>query len=408
MKHVVKLQLFLLCLGGFTPSIVYSQPLESQSSAQRPANGQGQVPSFAGQARAAALAPMPSVQIAYLNENLPHGWGLALLPDATFLMIVKRGGMLLLDSSGKILAGIDGVPDMDARGQGGLLDVVLSPDFAQSRKIYFSYSEPRGGGRNATSVALATLPPTGQKRTLQNLQVIFRQNPAQSSNLHFGSRLVFDQEGHLYVTLGERSHLQPRLLAQDLSTTLGKVVRIGADGSFLADNPFSMRQDAGRDIWSYGHRNIQAATLDAQGRLWTVEHGPRGGDELNRPEAGKNYGWPVITYGLDYSGAPIGDGLTVKEGMEQPVYYWDPVIAPSGMAFYDGEMFLEWKNSFLIGGLQARAIVVVKMADDRVAAEGHIPLQARVRDVRTHLDGSIFALLEREGGSVLVHLTRGK
>jgi len=401
MKKSVQNGIVSVLMIGICAHAVYAQPLN-----QNPANGQGQIPAFVGQTRAPALFPMPEVHVTTLNKDLPQGWAISLLPDDTILMTIKHGGMILLDLEGKILAQIVGTPDVDSRGQGGLLDVIPSPDFSQNRRIYFSYAEPRGNGENGTTVASSILPTSGTRRQLEDIQIIFRQYPSWNSILHFGSRLVFDLQGNLYITLGERSHPRPRQLAQDLSTTLGKVVRLGAKGEHLADNPWSGRDDAGRDVWSYGHRNIQSATIDDAGRLWTVEHGPRGGDELNLPEAGKNYGWPVITYGIDYSGAPLGDGITAREGMEQPIYYWDPVIAPSGMAFYKSEMFPEWNNAFLIGGLQARAVVVLKMAQDKVIAEGHIPLQARIRDVRSAADGSIYALLEQEGHSKIVRLTR--
>ncbi|HEU4533035.1 MAG TPA: PQQ-dependent sugar dehydrogenase, partial [Polyangiaceae bacterium] len=281
------------------------------------------------------------------------------------------------------------------------LDVALGPNFASDRTIYWSYSEPRGDDENGTSVARARLTERGGRAWLDEVRVIFRQAPAWDSTKHFGSRLVFAPDGTLFVTLGERSLPKPREHAQRLDGLLGKTVRLNADGSVPADNPFVGRAGARPEIWSYGHRNLQSAALDGRGRLWTVEHGPRGGDELNRPEAGKNYGWPIITYGINYDGDPIGQGLTQREGLEQPVYYWDPVIAPSGMAWYDAPLFPAWRESFLIGGLVSMGLVVVKMEGDRVAHEERIDLGVRTRDVKVGPDGAVYVVTDRDDGRVL-------
>jgi glucose/arabinose dehydrogenase len=286
------------------------------------------------------------------------------------------------------------MPKVDSRGQGGLLDVALARDFENSKRIFFSFSEPRDDG-NGTSVASAilALDENGGGK-LDDVTVIFRQTPSWKNNKHFGSRIVPTDDGHLFVTVGERSDREPRVQAQDLASGLGKVFRIKTDGTPAEGNSFADQKDALPEIWSYGHRNMQSAALDDQGWLWTVEHGPKGGDELNRPETGKNYGWPVITYGIDYSGQPIGEGITSKDGMEQPVYYWDPVIGPSGMVFYDGDQFAGWKNTVLIGGLVSTGIVALHLDGDRVASEERIPLEARVRDVQVGDDGAIYAVTE--------------
>jgi glucose/arabinose dehydrogenase len=298
------------------------------------------------------------------------------------------------------------VPEVVDRGQGGLLDVALAPDFSQSRMIYLSFSEPRGGRENGTSVARARLETDDQGGgALTGTEVIFRQTPAYAGDKHFGSRLAFAPDGTLFVTVGERSDTPIRDQAQDISSGLGKIFRINPDGSVPNDNPFVGREGAQPEIWSYGHRNLQSATIDANGRLWTVEHGPRGGDELNRPQPGRNYGWPVITYGINYNGAPIGDGITSKYGMEQPIYYWDPVIAPSGMDVYDANAIPEWQGALLVGGLQSRGLVVLRMEDDKVATEEWVPLDARVRDVKVGSDGAVYALAEQRGrGSSIVRI----
>ena len=278
----------------------------------------------------------------------------------------------------------------------------MAPDFAQSRRVWFSYAEPREGGKNGTAVATGTLSADGT--ALEGVEVIFRQDPAWASDKHFGSRIVPDGRGGIFVTTGERSVIDARPLAQDVNTHLGKVLHIdGETGAPLSGNPFA--QGGGKpEIWSWGHRNIQSAALDGQGRLWTVEHGAKGGDELNRPEAGKNYGWPVITYGVEYSGKTIGKGLTQAEGMEQPVYYWDPVIAPSGMAIYDGAMFPEMQGDILIGGLKSASVVRLKLQGDRVAGEQHLAQGiGRVRDVAVAPDGALMVLTD-EGA--LVRLAR--
>ncbi|MBC7736265.1 MAG: PQQ-dependent sugar dehydrogenase, partial [Candidatus Saccharibacteria bacterium] len=295
-------------------------------------------------------------------------------------------------------APIAGLPPVDGRGQGGLLDVAVRPDFHQTRRVWWSFSEPRGEGRNSTSVGTGALSADGT--TMEDARVIFRQTPAWASQQHFGSRLVFDGGGALFVTTGERSLPEPRQLAQDVTTHLGKVLRINPDGGPAKGNPAIPGGQP--EIWSYGHRNLQAAALGPDGALWTVEHGAKGGDELNRLEAGKNYGWPIITYGEDYNGAPMGQGLTALEGMEQPVYYWDPVIAPSGLVFYDGAMFPDWQGSALIGGLAGQALVRLELTGDRVTGEArYFQGQDRVRDVAVAPDGAVMILTDSDNGALI-------
>ena len=326
-------------------------------------------------------------------RGLERPWGLAFLPDGR-LLVTERPGRLRLVADGVLSAPLAGVPAVFARGQGGLLDVALGPTFERDRLVYLSFAEPGPGGAS-TAVARGRLGPLG----LEGTQVIWRQQPKVAGPNHWGSRLVFRPDGTLFVTLGERFTYRER--AQDLSTTLGKIVRIDPDGSIPPDNPFVGRPGVRPEIWSYGHRNVQAAALDAQGRLWTVEHGAMGGDELNRPEAGKNYGWPVITYGLDYSGARIGIG-TAKEGMEQPVYYWDPVIAPSGAVFYTGSAFPEWRGDLFVGSLKPGGLVRLRLDGDRVALEERYldALGERIRDVRQGPDGLLYLLTDEPRGRI--------
>jgi glucose/arabinose dehydrogenase len=336
------------------------------------------------------------IRVDTIATGLEHPWGLAFLPDGRILVTERPGRLRIVDRNGTLSEPLAGVPAVVARGQGGLLDVAIDPRFAENRFVYLSYAEPADDGTSGTAVARGRL---GDAR-LENVQVIYRQTPKVRSNMHFGSRLVFDREGRLFITQGDRYNQRPRV--QDLSTTIGKVVRINADGSVPRDNPFVGRQGVRPEIWSYGHRNVQAAALHPQtGQLWTVEHGARGGDELNHPEAGKNYGWPVITYGIDYSGVRIGEG-TRREGMEQPVYYWDPVIAPSGMTFYTGDAFPAWRGSAFVGSLQPGALVRLTIDNGRVTREErYLGAIGRVRDVQQGPDGMLYLITDADNGAVL-------
>lgn len=374
----------------------------------KPANAPNQQPAFENQTRAPQPPQSPELKKQVIADGLPHLWSMEFLPDGRMLVTAKQGNMHIVSKDGKAGPALSGVPKVVTAGQAGLLDVALAPDYSQSGMIFFSFSEQREDG-NGTSVASAKLVPDdnggGQ---LENVEVIFRQMPSYDGNKHFGSRLVFGPEGELYVTVGERSDREPRVQAQELSSGLGKIFRITQNGKAVEGNPFQNQKDAQPEIWSLGHRNLQAATLDDKGRLWTVEHGPRGGDELNRPEAGKNYGWPEVTYGVEYSGQPVGEGITKMAKTEQPVYYWDPVIAPSGMAFYDANAIPEWEGAFLVGGLVSQGVVVLHMEGDRVKYEERVPLEARIRDVKVGPDGAVYAVTEQRGGgsSSIIKLTK--
>jgi aldose sugar dehydrogenase len=333
-----------------------------------------------------------------MAAGLENPWAIAFLPDGRKLITERPGRLRLLDTEGR-LAEVAGVPEVAAAGQGGLLDLVLAPDFEKSRRIYFTFAEPRGVV-NGTAVAHAHLAEEGNNAKLEDISVIFRMEPGRGGGFHFGSRLAFAPDGNLFVTLGERNALQP---AQDLTGHLGKVVRIAPDGSVPKDNPFANREDARPEIWSYGHRNPQGAAIHpASGKLWINEHGARGGDEINIPEGGKNYGWPVISYGRHYSGAKIGEG-THKEGMEQPIYYWDPSIGPSGMAFYTGDAFPAWRGNLFIGSLPLRHLQRLELDGEKVVHEERllVGLGERIRDVRQAPDGTIWVLTDARGGRAL-------
>ncbi|NTE88574.1 PQQ-dependent sugar dehydrogenase [Agrobacterium rubi] len=403
--HLLTTTILSLCL---TMPLGISANAQSASPAETgQANAPDQKPAVEGQTRAPQPNTMPSLTKTVVAEGLPHLWSMEILPDGRMLVAAKEGAMHIV-SDGKASPALEGVPKVASAGQGGLLDIALAPDFDTSKMIFFSFSEPRDGG-NGTSVASAKLVESGGKAMLEDTKVVFRQTPTYDGDKHFGSRLVFGPNKELYVTVGERSDKEPRVQAQDVSSGLGKIFRIDTAGKAFDGNPFIGKDNALPEIWSYGHRNMQSATLDGQGRLWTVEHGPKGGDELNLPKAGLNYGWPVITYGIEYSGGAVGDGMTSKDGMEQPVYYWDPVIGPSGMAYYDSDAIPEWKDSIIIGGLVTKGIVVLKIENDKVVSEGRLPLEERIRDVKVGSDGSIYAVTEQRGGgdSQILKLTPG-
>ncbi len=337
------------------------------------------------------------LRLVTVAAGLERPWGMAFLPDGRVLVTERPGRLRIVAADGTVGAPLAGVPAVHAVNQGGLLDVVLDPAFASNRLVYLSYAEPREGG-NGTSVARGRL----GERGLEDLQVIFRQQPTAKGGHHFGSRLVFARDGRLFVTLGDRFALREQ--AQGLDTHIGKVVRIEADGKVPADNPFVGRAGALPETWSFGHRNIQGAALHpTTGELWTHEHGPKGGDELNRTLVGRNYGWPKVTYGREYSGAKISD-LTTAPGIESPVYYWVPSIAPSGLAFYTGERFPKWRGSAFVGALAGKHLARLEMDGDRVVREERLlegVVGERVRDVEQGPDGYLYLLTDEPQGRLL-------
>lgn len=326
-------------------------------------------------------------------SGLKHPWGMAFLPDGSMLVTERNGGMLHVSADGKTKTSLQGLPAIAASGQGGLLDVALSPTFSQDNTVYFSFSEPGTGG-SSTAVASAVI----KGDTLTNVSVIFSQLPKVDSRHHFGSRLVFDQQGQLFITMGDRGN--QRQEAQNLANHIGTVVRINTDGSAAAGNPFSGKPDSKAEIWSYGHRNIQGAALHpATGALWTHEHGPQGGDEINIAQSGKNYGWPLITYGEEYGGGVIGK--TKQDGLEQPLHYWVPSIAPSGMMFYAADLISGWKNNMLVGSLKFGQLVRLELNGNTVSHEERIMIGQRIRDVEQGPDGAVYLLTDSSDGQVL-------
>ena len=341
-------------------------------------------PAFPGQTRIGAVKTTTPYVAEKIAESLTRPWAVVPMPDGRLLITEKSGYMVIYDANGGLVKRIEGFPKVEDGGQGGMLDVALDPDFTQNKMIYWSFSEKYENG-NLMSVAKGKLNEAGG--TIENPVVIFRATPAMRSSMHFGSRLIFDKDGHLFVSTGERSIVPGRVQAQQLNSGLGKIFKITKDGKPAPGNPFINQQDAMPEIYAYGIRNAQGLDLHpVTGELWENEFGPRGGDEVNIIKPGKNYGWPVITYGIEYSGGNIGSAIQQKEGMEQPVYYWDPVLSPSGMAFYKGTAIPEWKNNLFIGGLSSEHICRLVIVNNKVVGEEKLlaDKNERFRDVAYH------------------------
>lgn len=358
-------------------------------------------PAFASSTSAAsAQAPVSAaVRVQTVATGLEHPWALAFLPEGGYLVTERPGRMRIVDEQGRLGPALGGVPEVAARGQGGLLDLALDAGFERNRTLYFCFSEPAEGGTNSTALARARLP-AGSAR-LEDVRVIFSQQPRVASALHFGCRIVQMPDGHLVLALGERYHRMQE--AQKLDNHLGKVVRLTPDGAPAPGNPWIGRAGARPEIWSYGHRNPQGAAVGPDGRLWLHEHGPQGGDEINLPVAGRNYGWPVVTFGEQYGGGPIGEGITVKPGMEPPLYHWTPSIAPSGMAFLTSDRYgAAWRGNLFVGSLKFSQLVRLELAGARVVREHRLDgVGERVRDVRLGPDGLLYLLTDSPKGRLL-------
>src|SRR5688572_16483959 len=400
--------LALIAFSSVTPHHATAQApaAPGQSVATPPPNGTGQKPAFPGQTRVPERKSNVAFDVVTVGDGLQNPWGMALLPDGKMLVTEKAGRLRIVGTDGKLSPPVAGLPAVDARGQGGLLDVAIDPNFASNRLIYWSYSEPRDGGVNNTAAARGRLVDEAMPR-VDNVQVIYHQTPSLNSTLHFGSRLVFGRDGTLFITNGDRSITEGRMQAQRTDGLLGKIVRLNADGTIPKDNPFVGKEGVRPEIWSLGHRNVQAATLHPEtGELWEVEHGARGGDEINIARKGKDYGWPTIAYGIEYRGGPITGGITAQQGMEQPLYYWDPVIAPSGMVFYTGSAFPAWKGNLFIGGLASTNLVRLTIKGERVVDEERLlkdlqPARERIRDVKQGPDGALYVLTDSKAGRLL-------
>jgi glucose/arabinose dehydrogenase len=370
----------------------------------RAPNGAGQMRAFPEQTRAPERKAHVGFDVVTVATGLQNPWGLAFMPDGRMLVTERPGRLHIVDVDGTLWPAIAGLPAVDARGQGGLLDVAIDPAFTSNRLIYWSYAEPRPGGVNNTAVARGRLVDQRVASHVESVEVIYHQMPSLSSRAHFGSRLIFGRDGTLFVTQGERSITEGRMQAQRLDGLLGKIVRINADGSIPKDNPFVGKEGARPEIWSLGHRNIQAAALHpTTGELWEAEHGTRGGDEINIARKGKDYGWPTIAYGIEYAGGRITGDITAKEGMEQPRYYWDPVIGPSGMAFYTGALFPAWRDSLFVGGHATNDLVRLTLDGENIVGEERLltTLGERIRDVRQGPEGALYLLTDAANGRLL-------
>ena len=354
-------------------------------------------PATADQTRALALPATP-VTVTPFVQGLENPWGIATLPGGGWIVTERPGRMRLISPDGALSDPIAGLPEVAAIEQGGLLDVAVAPDFVTSHVVWWTYAKPMPNGF-VTAAARGVLSADGT--TMTEVQDVFLQDPPSIVPAHYGSRVVFDGQGHVFITTGEHFTDENRLRAQDLNTTYGKVIRLAETGSVPSENPY-VGVDGDDQVWSYGHRNLQGAAMSPTGQLWTLEHGPQGGDELNHPEPGLNYGWPLVSYGENYDGTPVGSGLSRMEGVEEPVYYWDPVIAPGGMLFYRGDAFPGWQGDLLIGSLNPGALVRLKLADGRVVGEERVITDVgRVRDVEELADGGLLLLIDDTAGEIL-------
>lgn len=371
-------------------TITQNEILPNPETAQK--NSPEYQPAFAGQTRVEGLKTKTPFQVEIINKDLGRPWGITNFPDGRFLITEKSGFMNIVSVDGKMISEVQGFPKVDARGQGGLLDVEIDPDFKNNRMIYWAFSEPVSGG-NHTAVGKGKL--SHDEKTIENPKIIFRATPTYDGKLHYGSRLVFDQDGNLFVSTGERSDLETRPLAQNTMAYLGKVLKITKDGKPAPRNPFIGNPKYQPEIYSYGHRNPQGLAMDEEGQLWEAEMGPRGGDEVNLIIPGKNYGWGEVTYGLEYSGKKINSGTTQKEGTEQPVYYWDPSVSMSGIAFYNGNID-EWKNNLMMGCLGGEKIIRLVIKNHKVIGEEWLleDQKERYRDVLTGKDGNLYAITD--------------
>jgi glucose/arabinose dehydrogenase len=398
--------------GGTSAAASSASPANCTPLDTRSPNATGQSPAFKGQTRTCGVTSNVAFDVVVVTGALDRPWSVEPLPDGRFLVTEKPGKMRIVSASGQIGEPIAGVPEVATGGQGGLLDVALGPNFATDRTIFWSFSEPREGG-NGTAIARGVLAADGTR--LNDVRVIFRVMPTYNGRQHFGSRIAFGPDGMLYSSFGDRSDTPMRPHAQRLDGHLGKVIRIRPDGTVPDDNPFVGRADAKPEIWDLGHRNPQGLAFDSQGRLWQVEHGTRGGDELNLIQKGKNYGWPLQAYGIEYSGqqpitSALGPSAPSVQGMEQPIYFWDPVIAPSGLQFYTGNAFPAWRGSLFVGGLAGQRLVRLVLDGTRVTGEEHLLVdrKARIRDVKQGPDGLLYLVTDAAPGELLKLVPKGR
>ncbi|MET0300433.1 MAG: PQQ-dependent sugar dehydrogenase [Flavitalea sp.] len=388
--------IYQIILSVLSPMLIFNEanaqnalpPVET-----KPANA-AYKPAFEGQTRVAGVKTSSAYEARVLATELKSPWGIAKLPDGRFLITERRGNMRIATIDGKLSDPITGLPEVNPAGQGGLLGLAVDPDFKTSRIVYWAFSEPGTEG-NLTAIAKGKL--AEDEKTIQDVKVIYKATPAFESALHYGGRIVIDKTGNLFISTGERSSLKTRPQAQHLNSSLGKVIRITKDGKAAPGNP-TIGGSEKPELYSYGHRNVQGIAIDsATGELWEHEFGPRGGDELNLIRPGKNYGWPIITYGIEYGGKPVGDTIQQKENMEQPVYYWDPVVSPSGMTFYYGNNIQEWKGNLFISCLSGEHVLRLIIKNNKVVGEERLLVQERqrFRDITVGADGALYTITDQ-------------
>ena len=354
-------------------------------------------PAFEGQTRINGVKTKTPYEVTVISQGLSKPWAVTSLPDGRLLITEKEGNLRIATTAGVVGDRITGFPEVDSRSQGGLLDVAPAPDFQTSRMLYFTLAEYSKNKSEGSLTAVGRGKLSANESKIEDFEIIFRAIPYFNNSMHFGSRLVFDNKGNLFVSTGERSDMKTRPGAQLLDNGYGKVVYITTEGKPVAGNPFINTANALPEIYSYGHRNAQGLDIHpATGDLWLSEMGPRGGDEINLIKAGKNYGWPTIGYGIEYNGKKVGEGITQKEGMEQPVYYWDPVLSPSGMTFYNSDVIAEWKDNLFIGGLSSKHIARIVIKDNKVVGEERLleNEKQRFRDIGMGTDGALYAVTD--------------
>ncbi len=390
--------LMLLCLtscgnNNSTPSVSNNTDTAHLPPVETKSPNSDYKPAFAGQTRIGGVKTTTPYNVEKIAGSIGPVFGIVPMPDGRLMVTVKSGYMEIHDADGKLVKKITGFPDVVFAGQGGLLDVAFDPNFANNKMMYWSYAEKVQPG-SLTAVAKGKLNEAAGK--VENVSVIFRATPATNSTLQYGSRLIFDKDGNLFVSVGEKSITSARVQAQQLDSYLGKTVRITTDGKPAAGNPFLNKAGAKPEIYSYGHRNPDGLDINpATGELWEAEFGPRGGDEINLIQPGKNYGWPVITYGIEYSGDKVGEGIQQKAGMEQPVYYWDPVISPCGICFYNGDAIPEWKNNLFVAALSGKHVDRLVIKDNKIVGEERLltDKDQRFRDV-AYLNNVLYAITD--------------
>lgn len=387
--------IIILISGAMLAAAPFNSNAQQAKSVETKNPNSDYKPAFAGQTRIGAVVTKAAYEGKVLTTSLLRPWGIAVLPDGRFIVTEKGGTMRIVTATGTVSDPIKGVPKVASGGQGGLLGICIDPAFSKNKMVYWAFSEPVGDG-NLTSVAKGKL--SSDEKSLENVAVIYQAKPSYDGALHFGGRVLFAKDGSLFLSTGERSDRVTRPQAQDLKSGLGKIIRITTDGKPAAGNPFMGKANARPEVYSYGHRNVQGIAFHpVTGDLWDAEFGPRGGDEINRVVPGKNYGWPTITYGIEYSGEKIGNAIQQKEGLEQPVYYWDPVISPSGMTFYDGKEIAEWKNNLFIAALSGMHICRLVIENNKVTGEERLLSgeSQRFRDITEGNDGALYAITDQ-------------